>query len=254
MRAIRLWWVVAFLGARGQDDIELGEADLKLKKHLDAFGRRLEVVEHEPELLDEREKTPIIRFGDWHLRHVFTFNPEKPWLIGHAKFTDEYHEKRRRLRATEDGEADSVYIDSGSRRLSDAQTEMLKEAAGTTKMYYVTPRERVRFMAVLNGAMLPDESYTNASLNFEDAGGQIHGERSDDPFFKRMAFAKNFTNSLNLTDLNITELQAHTSEWPEVDYLMDADNYTVEMMGKNFDGNQEAVRNAYQDGKNSYTS
>lgn len=67
------------------------------KRRLRGTGRRIRILEHEPELLDLRDQTPLLQLGGLKLKQVVTINREKPWLLGTAHFSEEYHERRRLL-------------------------------------------------------------------------------------------------------------------------------------------------------------
>jgi len=153
------------------------------QRRLHALGRRLRVIKHEPDLLDERGQTPLLRLGDLKLSHVFTVNKKKPWLIGHAEFSEEYHEQRR-LRETSSGPGDNfVDFHPGSRRLSPFQTDLLKQVAAT-KFAFRTPRERMQLYAALNGAAAAEEAHSNASNTYFEGGEQIYEPNAT------MAYAK----------------------------------------------------------------
>jgi len=230
MKCLRLFWpYLLLLPLTRCEDTGLSPEEKTRERKLHALARHIRVVKHDPELLDEMEQTPVLELGGLVLRHVFIVNKDKPWLVGHSEFSDEYHKRRRRLRE-DSADADSAKTESegfvaGSRHLSEIQTELLKEVA-KTPFSFRTPRDRIRLFTVLNGAVLPDAAFSNASTNYWEAGGQVH----NDPLTKMM-FAK------NISEINNASITDDTGGWKE------------SQMGGNFSGGTAAVGNAYRDGQ-----
>lgn len=210
-------------------DAEDGESR-KTRRLRGDLSRHFRILEHEPELLDERGLTPLLQVSGLKLRQVITMDKEKPWLIGHAHFSEAYHERRR----LQESDLDSSDMDSGirygSRRLaSEIQTEMLQNVAATP-FIFTTPRDRIRLFAVMNGAALPEAFYTNTSLNYWAAAGKVHDwESAQAP--GKMVYTKTKARINNAT---ITD---------------DTGGWKPDMMGNNFSGNTKTLENAYRDGQ-----
>lgn len=222
--------LILWVGGLCEDYVD----DVLQQRRLKEFARHIQILEQEPDLLDEQGHTPILQLGELQLRHVFTVNRERPWLLAHAEFSEEYH-ARRRLRdkdgADRDGQRDKPRIVEGSRRLAGIESDLLTEITATPFVFR-TPRDRVRLFAALHGAALPEAAYTNASLNYWGAGGKVHSG------YGQMMFTKNRTD---INDASLTGgpgySQLHTGGW------------TPTSMGNNFSGNADDVGNAYRDGQ-----
>jgi len=234
MKQLPLWWLL-LLWPAGLCEEHAGEQakEREQRRRLERLARHLEVVEHEPELLDEQGKTPLLQIGKLKLRHVLTVNREKPWLIGHAQFSEEYHE-RRRLQESADGDDAEGTLRLGSRRLDGIQTEHLQQVAATPFIFTI-PRDRIRLFAALNAAAAPEAAWTNASLNYWQAGGKVH----QDP--GAMLYTPNRTTIDNLTLTGSGWSRLHTGGW------------NSDTMGGNFTGTADAaantIGNAYRDGQ-----
>jgi len=232
MKQLRLLWLPLLLwhGGLCTDDGDAKPDGEKEQRRLGELRRHLRIVAHAPELLDEQGVTPILQLGALKLRHVFTVNRAMPGLLGHAEFSEDYYERRRRLDSESAGMDGERAFHPGSRRLSGIQTELLSKAAATPYKF-TTPRDRVRLFAVLNGAALPEAAYTNASRNYWGASGQVH----EDP--GHMAFTPNRTGVKNASLVGNGSSPLHTGGW------------TKKTMGNNFTRSIDVIGNAYRDGQ-----
>lgn len=225
---MRRFWLVLWWASCGFHAEELNPEDTDdeaaLRRRLKEWERQIKVNDHLPELLDERRLTPLPEISGLELRHVVTVNKANPRHVGHARFTPEYHE-RRRLREGTSAESVVKRFARG-RRLSAIQSDLIKSVAQTPFEFF-TPRDRVRVFTVLNGAALPEEAYTNASINYWAAGGLVHQNPNE-----KMLYTKTTDQITAMGDPS----------------LLDSGGFTPGDMGGNFSGNMESVANAYRDG------
>lgn len=228
--------------------------EARSRRLLEEIHRRLEVVPHEPEVLDQRGLTPLLQIGNLKLKHVFTVDKAQPWLIGHAEFSEEYHERRRLQERQENADGivdvEETGFREGSRRLSIMQTALVKQVAETPFVFTI-PQDRVRLFAALNAAAIPEAAWTNASNTFWDAGGLVHV--ADYHNGGKMIYTHNLTMYNNISNLsNLTD---------PIDPLLytpiHTGPYTPDNMGKNFSQTEvtnvshqaQTIGNAWRDGQ-----
>lgn len=163
----------------GSEETESKPRRLRGSTKYTEFERRLKVVSTEPAWVDAKGIYPLLGLGNFQLKNVLAIDKERPWLLSHTEYSDEFH-ARRRLLDTDSVDNDIAEVRNRlSRRLQSTQndgfpdtwaldfiqSEDFKEAISAA-FAFRTPRERLRVMAVLSAAALPEAAVTNTTHNF----------------------------------------------------------------------------------------
>mmetsp|Transcript_3265 Transcript_3265/g.5920 ORF Transcript_3265/g.5920 Transcript_3265/m.5920 type:complete len:899 (-) Transcript_3265:81-2777(-) len=197
-----VWWSLNFILCQCTSrKTESDPRRLRGSRKFSAFERRLKVVSTDPDWVDARRLSPLLGLGNFKLKSVLAVDKQRPWILSHTEYSDQFHERRRLLEADHAENDVHEVVRRLSRRLSDSgeaaldawaldfiQSEDFKEAIKAA-FAFRTPRERLRVMAVLNAAALPEAALTNTTANLNNAQ-LVYQEEN-------MGFSKNDTELNN---------------------------------------------------------